>query len=477
MFDELFPGMGMAGMYGTMDPAMGMMFAGMPQYRQPGADVFSQMGVMSPQQQMFQGVELQNMMEQQQFARQQQMLAMRNMAMNMGAQAANVGTGFGGPLLQMMGGMQPAFSSGLTNGINQLIDLKNRGFQNGAPIGVMGSLSSDPNQFDPTALLAYARQKFPDDPAQANKWAGQQLIQAGQSSRNPTWEQAGVRLMDAGNALALSRGKTQADINKSNAQANESTARANELQAELSKPNPMGPFHDQQGNVGEGYSQYDVAKGAWNIKSTGWGKPIQYVLPQTPGDISKDIGDFRERLSDTEDAIARIRQVRQGLANGAAQGWTADGVKLVNDLQGSIEQLAPGSMLDSDGQKLLGTYKGDFNSWAQATGVNESTWADLTMALAKSYAKGGRISNQDIERAKESIGENYSDPRTVTAILNNVEQRTTGDVDRDYAYLRSSAMMPQQKQDIDNLYGTFKQRLTPAQNTRTRPPISSFYHQ
>jgi hypothetical protein len=85
MFDEMMPGMGM-GMYGMgMDPMMmmggmgmyppGMMFSGMQQYGRPQADVFSNLGIMSPQQQMFQGVQMQNMMEQEQFAREQQMLA------------------------------------------------------------------------------------------------------------------------------------------------------------------------------------------------------------------------------------------------------------------------------------------------------------------------------------------------------------------------------------------------------------------
>lgn len=476
MFDELFPGMGLMGMYGMGMP-MGGMFSGMQQYRQPGADLFSDLGLMSPQQQMFQGVEMQNMLEQNQLARQQQMMALRNMSMNIGVNAANAGTGFAGPMLMAMGGLQPAWQGGLTQGINGLISKYGPQGQQGGmlPPGVMGATGG----VDEAKILDDSLKAAGNDPAKGLSLAANTFSQLADATGNDNYRMAAARARQKAFELQQSEAQSSAITDLKKAQAGESTARQQSLQAGLTKPAPIGEVHDQSGRVAQEYAQYSPASGQWNLGHTSWGTQMQFVLPQTPGDVSKDIGDFRDRLANTEDAVTRIRQVRQGLANGAAQGWTADAVKFANNLQGSLEQLAPGSMLDADGQKLLGTYKGDFNSWAQATGVNESTWADLTMALAKSYAKGGRISNQDIERAKESIGEDYSDPRTVAAILNNVEQRTTGDVDRDYAYLRSSAMMPQQRADIDNLYHTFKQRLTPPTvqpPAGNRPPIGSFYH-
>ncbi|MDE2097348.1 MAG: hypothetical protein KGL39_08905 [Patescibacteria group bacterium] len=438
MFDELFPGMGMMGAYGMnpmmMGMPMGAMFGGMQQYRQPGADVFSDMGLMTPQQQQFQGIELQNMLQQQQFARQQQLLAMRNMSMNMGANAAQVGSGFAGPMLMQMGGLQPSWGGQLTNGIDGLISAyQNRGQpQGGMPQGGMVPQAAGAAQgVDPGQIINDSIRAAGGDPAKGYKMAADTLSQLADTTGNDNYRTAAARLRIKAFQTQQSEASSAANTAKANADAQEAASRAQATTAAISAPRPMGVAHSPDGQTGIAWSQYDPQTKSWETKSGYWGVPIQYQIPTTPNGQMENQNAYRQTVMNGIDSQRRINSLI-GLINskgGAAQGWAAEGVGFANDLLGTIQQLAPGRQLDSTGEAALKQYNGTFQNWANKTELSESYWSDLTMGLAGVYAHGQRISNVDIKRAADTLGESVGNPKSIVPVLQSVSQRMSQDID------------------------------------------------
>lgn len=454
MFDELFPGMGMAGMYGMMDPSM---FAGMQQYKQPGADIFSDIGLMSPQQQMFQSVELQNMMQQQQLARQQQMLALRNMSQNIGVNAAQAGTGFAGPMLMQMGGLQPSWGPGLTSGLNQAIDMyANRGQQQN---GMMPQAAPS-SDVDPARIVDDSIRASGGDPAKGYKMAADTLSQLADSTGNDNYRMSAARLRAQAFALQQKEAESSASTQKNQADAAEARARAKSVGAEMYMPKPLGVVHDQSGQVGLAYSQIDPSTGKPSIKTTGWGVPIQYVIPNTPNGMESNIRNFQDTVTNGLDSMQRINGLENLLKSkgGAAQGWAADGVDFANNLLGTLRQLAPGTTLDAGAEAALGKYNGTFQQWANKTAISQSLWSDLTMGLAGVYAHGQRISNVDIKRAADTLGESQSNPESITQILDSVKSRMSQHIDNEAeTYLIGGN--PQYKGQITGLQAMFHRKV------------------
>lgn len=479
MFDEMFPGMGMMGMYGMNPMTMGInpaMFGGMQQYRQPGADIFSSMGIMNPQQQMFQQVEMRNMLEQQQFAREQQMLAMRNMSMNMGANAAQIGSGFAGPMLMGMGGLQ---NGQIAKGVTGLADalISKFGPQNGGmtPMGPQAA-ASQASQIDPTQIIAAARAKYPDDPGRAYTEAGQQLIQLGKASGNDALIQGGVRTMDQGNKFRLANAQTEANTAKSAAQAAEANARVKSLQVSMNMPKTVGTVRNSAGWQGLQYAQRGP-DGQIHMYTTGWGPNLTYASPGTPGGWQKNGDSFQKYTETNSTAINRINSLESQVKNGAPIGWAQDATSFFNDVLGTLKQLTPGdsNIPDSVRSDFEKNFPTTFQSWATKGEIGESTAQDLVMSLASTYAAGRQVSRTDIARAESVVGTATSNPQTLIPLLENVKQRTIGDVDRTAQfYLAGGEGNAQYSQRIKGLQQTFHSTISaPSVNAGTTTDLGN----
>jgi hypothetical protein len=407
------------------------------------------LGLMTSQQKQMQAIQMQNQLAQMQLARQQQMLGLQSMQQNMGVNAAGLASGFNAPMLMAMGGLQPAFAGPLTKGINALIDK----FGPNSGMTPMGQQALQSQNLDDTAVLNYAMQQAGGDTAKGYRIASQLYSRMGRND-------VAANLQIKANEIDLANQQKQATIGKTQAETEQAKAQTAKTTADITKPENLGEVHNMQGMVGRKEAQFNTKTGKWEERTGDFGLPLQYTLPELPGDMSKDIVNFRTDLVNTEDAIGKMRQLRGALENGAAQGWTADIVNTANNVLGTLGQFIPQDKLDKSAVATLDKYTkdGTFANWADKTGINESRWADLTMALAASMAEGGKISNKEIARAQESLGENFSNPRTVSAILQDVEKRAGETIDRKHSYLKASTMPAAQKTDIDNLYGNFKQR-------------------
>jgi hypothetical protein len=469
-------GMGMGGMGGYM-PGM---FAGMQQYKQPGADEFSSLGIQSPQQQMFQQVQMRNMMQQQQMAREQQMMAIRSMAMNSGANAAQVGSGFAGPMLMQMGGLRnPETSGAITSGINSLIGAyQNRG--QGGPGGMtpMGpqALASQAGQIDPTQIIAAARLKNPNDQAAALQDAGTQLVQMGKSSGNDNLVMAGVRAMDQANKLQLSNGQIRAETAKDTAQGGEATARAASVTAGMTAPHDLGTVISPDGRQWRQYTQYNPDTQKYEMFRNGGGMPIQYVLPQTPGGQQQNGDNYQKMVYTTSTAISRIDQAQKQIASGAPVGDAQDIVSKINDVVGTLGQFYDKSFTSPDASAYLQkTLPGsDFGKWATEGGVTESNMQDMVMTVAAGYAGGKQISRADVTRAEEVLGTASSNPSTLSSVLTAVRQRMIGDVDRQAEVIKSRGGTTQFIGSVDGMNKGFHALVDTPKQTSTGPgtPVS-----
>jgi hypothetical protein len=458
MFDEMFPGMGLAGMYG-MDPYMGMAFGGMQQYRQPGADVFSSLGIMTPQQKMFQGISMQNMLEQQQLARQQQMMALQMEGQNIGVNAAKVGSGFAGPMLMAMGGMNSPLATRLPGAIAQAF-----GPQQGQGSGMMGM---PPGQGgDVTSLLNFANEKFNGDPGKAYAWAGQQLSRWADQTGDPQAREQAVRLSQMGFNLSQEEANKAADTARLNAQAGESAQRTKTLQAEMLAPKPMGTGHDMSGNEGLVWAQYNPQTNKYEQMSGFWGPAIAYAVPNTPGGADKNLDTFQTLADNGSKAITRLNQLETQVRNGAPIGWAQEGASFFNDVLGTLKQVVPGTNISPDVQQYMnGTYGNTFQDWATKGEIAESTAQDMVMTLASSFAAGHQVSRADIDRAEKVVGTATSNPETLLPVLNMVKQRTSADLDRAYAFYKARGGTPAYLKSLDGVHQEYYRQIgSPATN-------------
>jgi hypothetical protein len=459
MFDQFDPSM-----YG-LSPGMAGMFMGMPQYRQPSADVYSQLGIMSPQQQMFQGISMQNMLEQQQLARQQQMMALQSMSMNMGANAAQVGSGFAGPMMLQMGGLRPAGMGAITNALNAGINAyANRGNpQSGmTPMGPQAQMSQGINPNDPQSVIAAGYRANNGDPAKALRWAADYF----NNSKDPSQQMMAGRLYEQAEQLREKEAANAASVAKDLGSAHESEARTTTLNAGLTRPVPMGQGHDANGNVGLVQAVYNPATKTWSNTSGFWGPSLAYAIPNSPGGADKNLDTFQGLADTASKTYTRIGQLEGLVKNGAPIGWAQDGASWFNDVLGTLKQIAPGDNVPTDVKDYMSkTFDQTFQSWATKGEIGESTAQDLVMTIASGYAGGRQVSKNDVQRAEAVVGAATSNPSTLISTLENFKQRQSQDLDRAYGFYKARGvgmgpMAGRYGASLDAVYGTYKKQVT-----------------
>jgi hypothetical protein len=133
--------------------------------------------------------------------------------------------------------------------------------------------------------------------------------------------------------------------------------------------------------------------------------------PRTATQRGEEYKEFQKLLVNSKSAVKSMRDITENLEQGAAQGWAANMVTLVDNAAGTLSQMAPGSRLDASATAALESNSKNFQDWATKTGVNESIWNDLVSNLAKTYNPTGTITEKDITRAAKTVGQNISNPK------------------------------------------------------------------
>src|SRR6185503_11073074 len=229
-----------------MDPYGMMGLGSIPQYKTPGADVFSNLGISSPQQQELKGIQMQNMLQQSQIMRQREIMQMQMMGNNMGVSSAGLASGFNAPMLMAMGGMQSPIGPQLSQGINSLIAMRQGQGQGGmVPMGPQAMASQN---VDPSQIIAQAVQQNGGDLGKGYKAAADQLSKIADAKNDDNMRMMATRLYQQAQEAQQKEDTVAANNAKSNAQANEANTRANSINAQLTKPVPMGTGHDASGN-------------------------------------------------------------------------------------------------------------------------------------------------------------------------------------------------------------------------------------
>src|SRR6185312_11566808 len=395
------------------------------QFKTPAASPEGQFGILSDQQKAQMGFQMQRSLQQQQLMNQQRMLQMQLLQQNMGVNAAKLREGFGFPVLGAMNA-----GNKLSSALNDIISsraAKQAGIQ--APSsGLMGGVgigSSNDNN-----ISSILNKHLKNDPDTATAYINASSEIADQFPNDPHAQEVAARMRVAGNQQKIAAGKATAETAKDTAQANEANQNAAAKKAELANPGQPFDVHLPNGNVGKGYMTKNPDGSASGWKLLPWEGPnIQIQLDSTPGGREKDIAQFRDQVSNAVGAVQKIDQLSVMAGTGkAAMGWAEVPTTFLDNVVGAAKQLIPSQTnVDPDAQKLWESMKGPngtFASWAQKTGQAESMWSDLTMQLAATYAKGGRISNQDIQRATRTLGEHLTNPSTVVGVLQDVKQRT-----------------------------------------------------
>jgi hypothetical protein len=280
---------------------------------------------------------------------------------------------------------------------------------------------------DPSEILNRHLAANPDDVGKAYTQAGLEL----QKSGNPEHRSIAANLITRGAEEVMNRRKDLADVEgkelDTDTKRNQLGNPGNVFQGR--SPNgdlvSMAPQFDKKG-VFTGYQV--VTKGP--SKET-----VQNIDdPRTGTQQGEDYQKVVQLMVNTETAIESMRQLRKNMEKGAAQGWVAAGVGLVDNVVGSLDQLVKGAVLDKSAETALSAQTPTFEKWAEKTGVNASIWADLVSSLAKTYNPTGTITEKDITRAAKVVGQNNSNPKTVAAILKDVESRSADFVNRTYKY-------------------------------------------
>lgn len=452
------------------------------QYKKAGSDPFAEFGIMTPMQKQMQAMQMQNAYRQQQMQQQQQMLNLQATSANMGVNAAGI-SGLNGPMLQMMGGQQPAFEGKLTNAINQFLPgggLNNgNGLGNPAPSGMtpMGPNAMAQQNMDPSALVSASLSAHPDDLAAGYADAAAKMKQVADAKGDAQSQQIAARLQIKAFQQRQLQNAQDATTTKAKADAARAQADTQKTVAEMGNPSNFEHVNMPNGDTAIAYVKHndDGTFGGFGIGFQGKNK--EYTLAETPSQAGKDIQDYRELTGNSLSTLNSLDTLNKGLAAGAAQGWTADGVTKVNNVVGTLKQLMPGTTIDQSAIDQANKFHSDgtFQGWANKTGVQESTWADLTMQLAKTYSNGGKTSNQDIVRAKEALGEDIGNPATVATVLSSVKDRVVKNVDRQHDLLNVSEAEPAAREQIDNIHKFFHSQVDPPQAApkTNLPPVDA----
>ena len=428
------------------------------QFKNPAASTEGQFGILSDQQKAQMAFQMQRSLQQQQLMNQQRMLQMQMLQQNMGVNIGKLGEGFGFPVMN-------AYNAGnkLSNALNNIInsrEAKQAGIQAPPQGGMLGIGSSNDD-----SIAAILHKHTQSDPDTATAYIKASAEIASTFPNDPHAQQVASLMRIQGNQKQIEAGKTAAETAKDTAQANEANQNAAAKKAELGNPGATFEIHLPNGNLGRAYLAKNPDGSFAGFKQLPWEGPnMQIQLDSTPGGREKALGEFRDQISNAVGAVQKIDQLSVMAGTGkAAMGWAEVPTTFVDNLVGAAKQLIPSQTnIDPDAQKLWESMKGPsgtFSSWAQKTGQAESMWSDLTMQLAATYAKGSRISNQDIQRATHTLGEHLTNPSTVVGVLQDVKQRTIDDIHRNRDLMKLSPGNKEYQDTIDNYSNFFDQKV------------------
>jgi hypothetical protein len=403
--------------------------------KKPGAGLFAELGIYSPTEKI-EAKQAQQLLQQQIAAQQQQ----QQLAL---AQAkANVPQGYGFSQFLGMGGLQNIQQAERgTRAAQGMLS----GPQSAETPGVQG--------IDPRQIVLNALRASPDDKGKAFRVAAQQLAAIGQQNGDEQFMTAAANLMDKA---------TEADKEKAGVESTQATTEATKQKTILDKAQAGNPGkyqdrRDPNGNLMTDRDQFDE-NGKYLGTKTVSGGPVRQINqtiddPRTATQRGNEYQEFQKLLVNTDSTISAMHDITTNLAAGAAQGWAASAVTLVDNAVGTLAQLAPGSRLDASATRALESNAQNFQAWANKTGVNESIWNDLVSNLAKTYNPTGTITEKDITRAAKTVGQNISNPKTVAAVLQDAERRSAAFVDKNYEYMGEDARVAS-----DSQYRKFKDK-------------------
>lgn len=416
-----------SGLLGRMAPNIGD-----DDTQKAGAGLFAQLGIFSPSDKLRQQLQ-QQQAQQAQIALQQQLAAQAQQGQlaqaNSKAGAANLGFNFS-PFMAM-GGLQNLQNAG------QLGAQGTKGVGGNSPASMrtpsLESDNADAGGISPEQIVTNALQKYPDK-GTALRVAGKQLAALGQSRNDPYLQNIAANLVSKA---------VDADKETSGIEATRQNTTKSKFDQNRERVGTPFQAHEANGNLTSQSQEFDAEGNYIGTKkySTGPNKQITQTLddPRTQTQKGAEYGEFQKLLVNSDNTITSMRAIADNLQAGAAQGWAATGVSLIDNVVGTLSQFKPDAKYTAKATQALSASKGDFAKWAQKTGVNASLWNDLVSNLAKTYNPTGTITEKDITRAAESVGKNFSNPATVAEVLREAEQRTRGFVDKSYKYMGDGA--------------------------------------
>lgn len=413
---------------------------GFPDAQKTAPDLFQQLGILSPSEKQAAAMKQQQAMallqQQNELVRQQQMI-----------QKAQLGSGYGFSVLTALGGTRsPQSAFGLTPP------------QQGPDVsGIAGK------------LISQEYQNTPDDPVGAQKRAGIKLLQLANQSGNGDLQKIAVQTISNANQQALKQNQTKAQTANTQSEALDRNTRLGMAIDKLGNPGDTFQGHAPNGDIVSFAPQHD-ARGrftGYKVITQGPNKQVTQTLddPRTATQKGAEYLDFQNLLTNSGVALRTMDDITKGLEEGAAQGWAAVGVRAVDNAIGTLQQLAPGATLTADAQAALGDkeMQNRFALWASKTGINRARWMDLVQSLARSY-NGKQVTENDVKRAADVVGANYSNPATVAAVLKDAKKRTLDRIDETYSNMGDDARSSSQPQ-----YDRFMSRFgsQPTQTSQT----------
>lgn len=388
-----------------------------PDTKKSAGDLFQELGIFSPSE------KLQNAQRQQlaiQMYQQQQDQARRQQAI----QAAQIGTGFGFPVFTAMGGMNQSRPPQMQN-----------------PQGG--------DSFDPGSVISQELAASPDDRAGAMKRAGMKLMQIGSQKGDSTLQRIASNLIIKSQQEGVVQQKAMAEKAESDRKA-----------AQAGNPGDTYTYRKPNGDIVTGRQNKNALGGFTGDEVLGEGPNKQITTtvddPRTQTQKGEEYLSFQKLLTNTRGAVDSMRDIATNLEQGAAQGWAAKGVTLMDNVVGTLQQYRPDATYTAKAQAAIADLKssGTFDKWAQKTGVNQATWNDLVSNLAKTYNPTGTITEKDIDRAAKAVGANFSNPKTVAAVLRDAERRALRTVSNTYEDMGDDARSASQPQ-MDRFMGKY----------------------
>lgn len=446
-----------SGLLGRMAPNLD------PDTKKAGAGLFDEFGIYTPSDKLQQRLQ-QQQAQQAQFAMQQQMNAQaQSMQLASAGAKANAPTGFN---------FSQFLSSGGMGNIQQADRLANQTTQavRGMPTPSMvpqgiASDRADAAGIDPASIVTAALQRYPDR-AQALKAAGAQIAALGQARNDPYLQNIGANLLTKSQSFE----KDQAEIDQKKASTSKDIQDTTLAKAKAGRPGEWQNVRDAEGNINLTRQKMD-ANGGYIGDETKIGGPNKQVNasedPMTNTQRGAEFTKFKDMVTDSASSIDSMDQIAKMLSDGAAQGWTAKAVTLMDNAVGSLNQLAPNASITASAQQSLDSYNKTFASWAAKTGIKESVLQDLVASLAKAQ-NGGKVTENDITRAMKQVGANLSNPATMAKVLEAQKDRVRANVDRAYKFSAADT-----QKDTKSIYNRFLKTYTPGATGQDNPDDTS----